>query len=267
MKRISPNDMRIKKRTSAPKISIPPPPVNCERCRDSGYYTLDVDVFDPQFGKLQACDCAAYQAQIADRQASIHNNLTEELGDQYSHCTFDSFHVNWSGNARLSTFLDKVKTFCMAYAESLDGWLLLHGKAGGYCGGGKSHLAAAIANTAATRGITVAYATVPDLFAYIMRDWAKSDERIERLGSVGLLVMDDAGKEAVKGGGVAQFQDKFFRILGTRDRKNLPTIITSNYSIEELAKMEQYEPAVISRITGKTKGNRIFMQVPDYRSG
>ncbi len=269
MQKIKPQDYKLPGRAARPATE---PPVaaaattpQCPRCADLGWYVLDVEFGHPQFGKLQPCDCEAYRQQAAAKLTKLTSSLASELGIQHTKCTFETFDAGWSGESRQTAFLTGVKNCCADYAVNPTGWLMLHGKKGDYCGNGKSHLAAAIANSVAARGVSVAYATVPDLFAYVMRDWSKSEERIDQLGSVGLLVMDDAGKESVRGGGIDMFKDKFFRVLGKRDREQLPVVITSNYTLEELAQMDHYDPAVISRIAGQTEGRRIQMTTADYR--
>jgi DNA replication protein DnaC len=238
----------------------------CQQCQDAGFFVKDVPVGHPDFGVLQICDCKQHERKQrqklhADKAA---RELAENLGKQHGLCTFDTFTTDWS-TSQHNKLLVAIKDFCYSYAGDPKGWLFLHGKGGGYCGSGKSHLAAAIANQVIRNGMTVAYATVPDLFAYILSDWNKAEERIEQLSIVGLLVMDDAGQESIKGGGIDQFKEKFFRILNIRDRNNLPVVITSNYTIEELETMPHYSAAMISRIYGQTNGRRIFMNIGDYR--
>jgi len=264
MQAITTMDVMIPTTLVSESESPPAKPV-CPRCAGAGYYTLDVSYDHPEFGKLQPCNCEHYQQQITPRRDSLRKHLANVLGQQHAGCTFDSFDAGWTGDSKASSFLTSVKNFCQDYAKACTGWLMLHGEKGGWCGSGKSHLAAAIANEFSARGGAVAYATVPDIFGFIMGDWSKSEERIDALGVVGLLVLDDAGKEAVKGGGIDQFRDKFFRILGKRDRTNGPTIITSNYTLDELAAMPHYDPAIISRIAGQTDGRRILMRMKDYR--
>lgn len=234
---IAPDEVPTGDRSSAP----------CAYCRGTGWYVLDVPINHPDFGKLQRCACNPVQATIP-----------LALG-RYQEKTFDSYLPNTGKQ-------EKIKTFCAAYAQSLNGWLILHGKGGSYTGTGKSHLAAAIANVASASGISVEYATVPDLLGHLLSNWEQTEERVTKLMRVGLLILDDAGQEVVRGGGIDQFGEKFFRVLNYRDMENLPVVITSNYTLDELAAKPQYIPAIISRIKGQTHGRRIFMDGSDYRA-
>jgi len=217
----------------------------CEVCRGTGWYTFNVPINHPQFGLLQRCKCNSVQAK-------------ETPMGRYQEKTFDSYLPQNDKQKR-------IKSFCQAYAQSLNGWVMLHGKGGSYTGTGKSHLAAAIANVASASGTGVEYATVPDLLGHILSNWERTEERVTKLMRVGLLILDDAGQEVVRGGGVDQFGEKFFRVLNYRDMEGMPIIITSNYTLNELAAKPQYIPAIISRIKGQTHGRRIFMDGQDYR--
>jgi len=236
----------------------------CPCCRGAGYFLYEVEPGHKDFGILQICDCKRREMEqkreMQAREAAM--LLDRELGLRYQ-ADFASFDTAWVKEEKHRKLLAAVLGFCQTYASEPSGWLMLHGRGGGMCGSGKSHLAAAIARTNAEQG--AAYATVPDLFSYILSDWTLAEQRIEALSSVYLLVMDDMGQEAVSGRGVDQFREKFFRVLNNRDRRNLPTVITSNYTLEELGKMDHYSEAVISRLYGQTEGRRILLNVPDYR--
>lgn len=262
MKAITPDDIALSKSNV---LADPEPTPACSHCGGAGYYVLDVPFGHKDFGVLQICDCKRREqehkrAMQAREAASL---LEKEMGQRYHHADFESFNPDWPEREQHRKLLAAVVRFCQSYAAHPCGWLLLHGKGGGMCGSGKSHLAAAIARANTDQG--AAYATVPDLFNYILSDWGRAEQRIEALASIHLLVMDDMGQEAVSGRGVAQFREKFFRVLNSRDRRNLPTVITSNYTLEELGAMEHYSEAVISRICGQSEGQRILMHVPDYR--
>jgi DNA replication protein DnaC len=159
LRRIGPADLP-KEATTAPadrtsKIpagvsdsSPKPRPASCPRCQDSGYYTLPVAYGHPDFCKLQSCNCAAYQQQLAPRAA----RLGDELGS-LADKTFDRFDLTrpivptvWQGAAMSEVaqrnFLRAAHKRCQAWSAAPRGWLFLHGA----FGAGKSHLAAAIAN-------------------------------------------------------------------------------------------------------------------------
>lgn len=262
MKGIAKNDYQISQSIEEIDLEINERDGKCPYCEGAGYYVFDVDYNHPQFGVLQICECKRKQMEQkqemkAKEAAAI---LDKDLGIRYA-SEFGTFDPNWEKSCQ--KLLAAAKRFCENYAGAPAGWLMLHGRGGGMCGSGKSHLAAAIARANADQG--VAYATVPDLFSYILSDWTLAEQRIAALSSIRLLILDDMGQEKVSGRGVEQFKEKFFRVLNNRDRANLPTVITSNYTLEELGAMDHYSEAIVSRIYGQTEGRRIFMNVPDYR--
>ncbi len=236
----------------------------CPRCNGAGYYTLDVHYGHPKFGVLQMCECKQHDidAKRKAKEAEAAALLDRELGNRYQ-ATFEQFTTDWPNDERHRRLLAAAKTFCEQYAAQPAGWIMLHGRNGGMCGSGKSHLAAAIAR--ANAGSGAAYATVPDLFSYILSDWNRAEQRIEALSTVSLLVLDDMGQEAVSGRGIDQFKEKFFRVLNNRERRNMPTVITSNYTLDELGELDHYSEAIVSRMYGQTEGRRILLAVPDYR--
>jgi DNA replication protein DnaC len=259
-------------RTNQPELPIEEPEQKqpgqavCPTCKGAGYYIID-DPESIQPGVLHICKCTAkrQEQRRQEQAAAFAAHLAEELGGQLADCTFGNFDTEWPAEDKHRKVLRAASAFASAYAQQPSGWLLLHGKNFGYCGTGKSHLAAAIASRARKDGREVAYATMPDLFGYILSDWNKAEARIEALSTVSLLVMDDMGQEHVSGNGVRQFQEKIFRILNTRSRKQLPTVFTSNYTLDELERLEHYSPAIVSRLAGECQRRIIPMLLPDYR--
>ena len=141
------------------------------------------------------------------------------------------------------------------FALSLNGWLLLQG---GY-GCGKTHLAAAIANFAVDMGVPTLFLTVPDLldmlrFSYDSED-TTFEERFNEIRNASLLVLDDFGTQNATGWA----QEKLFQIINYRYINKLPTVITTNLSLEEI------EPRIRSRLTDKEIVLRFQIVAPDYR--
>jgi len=105
----------------------------------------------------------------------------------------------------------------------------------GTVGTGKTCLAAAIANNVLEQGGSVRFITMTDLLAKLM-DAMNCGESLMRIMNdykrVQLLVIDDLGKEPPKEWGIS----KVFDILNSRCENCLPTIITTNYSNENIAK-------------------------------
>jgi len=98
-------------------------------------------------------------------------------------CSFESFRPDWSDVSAFNTTLAVTLATCRQYAAHPKGWLYLWGS----YGTGKSHLAAAIANTLVERGVETAYASLLHLMRFLrqgIRPRAgepSADERLEML--------------------------------------------------------------------------------------
>jgi len=239
----------------------------CPDCDGAGYYTLAVPVSHPDFGKLIPCACLIRaREQRAQQQQTQHTHavlahLAGALG-RLAHAQFDTFDLDrplvellWSGE----TFGVDVQRQALAqaledaqlYAEQPHGWLYLCGP----CGAGKSHLAAAIANTVATSSRDVAYASVPDLLRFVRRGFADgaADERLDALSQIDVLILDDLGAEYL----TAWAAEQLFVLLNARYLSERATVLTSNDRLEALP------TRLASRIAEQAQ--IIWMPISDYR--
>lgn len=116
----------------------------------------------------------------------------------------------------------------------------------GETGLGKSHLAAAVLGALAETKpeIRTAFVYVPQLLQRIREDFGTSDVRnttIARLAETELLVLDDLGVEYCTDWSRPQIET----ILEHRSSHELPTVLTTNSSIEELER--RYHPRSLRR--------------------
>jgi DNA replication protein DnaC len=243
------------------------PDAVCPECAGAGYYTLAVPVGHPDFGKLLPCACRIRareqrtQEQAAQRAQELLAELAHTLG-RLAHARFDTFDLHrplvelvWSG----ATFSIDVQRQALAqaledmqrYAVQPTGWLYLCGP----CGAGKSHLAAALANHMAMRGLVVTYASVPDLLRFVRRGFGErtADERLDALMAIEVFILDDLGAEHL----TAWAAEQLFVLLNARYLAERATVLTSNDRPEAL-------PAPLqSRIAEQAQ--LIWMPISDYR--
>lgn len=237
--------------SSAPR-DLPGDP-DCEICGGVGYVRRDVPVGHPDFGKLQVCIC---------RQGDLNRGRRERLYalsnlDQLRHLTFENFEPRGRigiGPAQANS-LEQAYNHARQFAEHPQGWLLLQGRYG--CG--KTHLAAAIANFVVDLGVPTLFLTVPDLldqlrFAY-NAEGVTFEERFEEIRRVRLLVLDDFGTQNA----TPWAQEKLFQILNFRYINRLPTVVTTNLSLNEI------EGRIRSRLTDPELVTRMVITAPDYR--
>ena len=226
---------------------------NCPICHGLGYVRLDVPPGHPQFGKLVPCVCRTSAIEQARRQRLFAMSHLDELG----HLTFETF--NPRGRVGIgpqqAQSIESAYNLARQFAENPKGWLLLMG---GY-GCGKTHLAAAIANYCVNSGISTLFLTVPDLldslrFAYNDPEGG-FEARFEQVRTVPLLILDDFGTQNA----TSWAQEKLFQILNFRYINRLPTVITTNLSLQEI------EPRLRSRLQDPELVAQVRINAPDYR--
>lgn len=225
----------------------------CEICGGVGYIRQDLPLGHPDFGKMQICVCRTGQLK---RQARDGLYKMSNLG-MLSHLTFDNFESRGQiglGPAQAAS-LERAFNHAQQFARTLNGWLVLQGPYG--CG--KTHLAAAVANFVVDIGVPTLFLTVPDLldslrFSYNDPD-STFEERFEEIRRSQLLVMDDFGTENA----TPWAQEKLFQILNYRYINNLPLLITTNLSLNQL------EGRISSRLQDPELVTRAKILAPDYR--
>jgi DNA replication protein DnaC len=178
--------------------------------------------------------------------------------EAFKQMTFKSFSVQ----GRLGLGDEQIQSLqyglsqSQQYAASPRGWLVLMGTYG--CG--KTHLAAAIANTCVEYGMNTLFLTVPDLLDWLRFSYDSTDttfeQRFEEIRNVGLLVLDDLGAQNA----TKWAAEKLFQIIDYRYSRKLPLVVTTNLSFEDL------DDRIRSRLQDPDLVTRVRISAPDYRS-
>ncbi len=175
---------------------------------------------------------------------------------------FRDFDVRGAGlRAEERDSLDAAYRSAMAFADQPEGWLVIQGANG--CG--KTHLAAAIANRALSRGKSVFFAVVPDLLDHLRASFAPGkevgyDELFNQVRSADLLVLDDLGAQATS----SWAQEKLYQIVNYRTVAGLAAVVTTDRTLQEL---QAAHPRVVARIADPHGGALVFIGAPHYRLG
>ena len=226
----------------------------CPICGGIGFLRQDLPIGHPDFGKLKPCICQQHKSnQAAQIRLYQMSNL-----ESFKRMTFETFSVQGRlglGDDQIVS-LQNALSHARQFAASPKGWLLLSGS----YGSGKTHLAAAVANTCVEYGMGTLFLTVPDLLDWLRYSYDSSDstfeQRFEEIRNVGLLVLDDLGAQ----NSTPWAAEKLFQIIDYRYIRRLPLVVTTNQRLEEL------DDRIRSRLQDPEISSHVFITAPDYRA-
>ena len=154
--------------------------------------------------------------------------------------------------------LDKALKTAIDYARSPQGWLIFTGPYA--CG--KTHLAAAIANSRADLGQPPMLIGVSNLLDHLRATFGTNspvslDRRFEEIRSAPLLILDALGEQSP----TPWANEKLFQLIDYRHLNKLPTVMTTAKYLEEL------DPRILSRIQDTRLCTVCAITAPGYRGG
>ena len=203
----------------------------CEKCSDSGY-----------IDGVKMCSCL--------RELIIKGRIEESaMGKLIEKQSFDNFELGVYAydpkvQERMKMILAMAKNYVRDFKEKRENLLLI-----GKTGTGKTHISTAIARELIHQGYDVIYDSTQNIISDFESDRFKSgygreENKSEKYLNCTLLIIDDLGTE---------FQNSFtvstlYNLLNARQNSDLPTIISTNLSPEELS--AKYEDRIFSRIMG-----------------
>lgn len=245
-------------------------PQNCDR---HGPYEARVLFRHPTRNHLTRCPACELESErlAAQRQAERESKEQEErksaalaynlqhsgLVGRFKHASFDNFVAVTKDQRR-------IVTDCRSFAETFDHraggglWLI------GPPGAGKTHLGSAMVSHAIrSRGMGAAIHAVHEIMTLLRSRWgvredrhawdnspATTDQFIDHLGSIPLLVLDDIGATRITENEHAQL----YAILDQRYRLERPTVILSNLNAVEM------KPVLGDRIYDRLReGSRLLV--------
>ena len=203
---------------------------DCADCQDTGYVE----------GRMCSCLRSLY-----DRQRTKDLSALLKLGSE----SFETFDLScYDGVPGAREHMSLVYETCRDYAEHFgpDSVNLLFR---GGTGLGKTFLSACIARVVSGKGFSVVYATVVEAMAAYedrkFRDDPDAEEKIRRLQTCDLLVLDDLGTEMV-----TEFtKSALYTLINTRLLGGKKTIVSTNLTAGEMERA--YTQQICSRLTGE----------------
>jgi DNA replication protein DnaC len=249
--------------TAAAEDSLPPAEDEsdvCPRCHGAGFLRQDVALDDPDFGKAMPCDCV--REETAESRLSRLQRYSS-LGP-LTRLTFDNLIEHGrSTNPRDRDLFKNLVRDARGFAEEPEGWILVHGPSGA----GKTHVGAAIANRCVERGQPALFVVVPDLLDHLRASYRPDSEMgydalLEQVRVAPVLILDDLGTQS----STAWAQEKLFQILNHRYNAQLPTVVTTNLSIDridERLRMRLTDPEISRVYYVEAAARSIAVDLPD----
>ena len=175
----------------------------------------------------------------------------------YHDKTFDTFDLRGAGlAAKERDSLKRAIDIARDYAEQPEDWLVFLGDPG--CG--KTHIAAAIVNHRVQQGYPALFVVVPDLLDHLRAAFSPDskvshDQRFEEVRTTPLLILDDLGTESA----TPWAREKLYQIVNYRYVARLPTVITSNLTVDA------FDLRIQTRILDEARCSVIPILAPTYR--
>ena len=222
----------------------------------------NIDEMEPRLrSRLQDPNLVAVFAMIAPDFRTGKNTgqtslSTLNLHREQSFESFDRRRSELSPGER--TNLEEVLAVCQAFAHEPQGWLVLAGTYG--CG--KTHLAAAIANSLLQREDygDVMFVVVPDLLDHLRAAFSPQssvsyDRLFNAVKNSSLLILDDLGTESA----TPWAREKLYQLLNYRYSAQLPTVITTSTEPKDI------EPWLRTRMFDTSRCRFCGLAIPSYR--
>ncbi len=159
--------------------------------------------------------------------------------------------------AEAKNSLEKAYHTTRKFAEEPSGWLVLTGDYG--CG--KTHLAAAAGNYRYGMGESPMFVVVPDLLDHLRATFSPNstityDQMFDQVRTSPLLVLDDLGTQSA----TPWAREKLYQILNYRYNAELPTIITTTATLDEI------DPRIRSRMLHQAFCKFLIISAPSFRA-
>lgn len=217
----------------------------CSKCGGS-HYILSYD----QEGRPIATPCECLGKEIAESKLRF-----ADIPEMYSDSDFESFKdVYYKDKKEIRFILAVCRNYVDNYGKkrSEGEGLYFYSQTKG---SGKTMLTTAIAHELQKKDVTVKFSTSPTIIREIKKTWEEKGQGesklLHDLAAVEVLIIDDFGTEKV----ADWINEKFFQIINERYVTKKPTIISSNYSVDELVYDE--------RIGNRLKERNIVLHFPE----
>ncbi len=204
------------------------PSSGCPICKGAGFVHPLLSSGKPDFKRVIPCRCTRSES---DKKRRDRLERYSNLGG-LTRLTFESLAPEGkSGHPQSQEQFKRAYEAAEAFATQPEGWLVFIGPSGG----GKTHLAAAIANERIRLGYPALFWTTPELLQHLRSTFNPSsdvpyDELFNHMSNTPLLVLDDLGTQS----STPWAKEKLDQLLNHRYSNQLPTVIVTSTPIDEL---------------------------------
>jgi DNA replication protein DnaC len=195
-----------------------------------------------------------YASEIVNRLMGLSYDLIRRM-------TFDNFNpqpYSAEDEKRFNYNLGHVYGVVRSFVQQAQqrNWLVLLGRHGA----GKTHLAAAMANERLKRGLPTLFIVTPDLLDALRASFGGEgqsayDKVFYEVRAAPFLILDDFGAQS----STPWAKEKLYQVLNYRYNAQLPTVITTNQTLEEI------DPPLQSRMSDQEYCGVVAVIAPDYR--
>lgn len=212
------------------------------RCNKCGGKRRTVNPYDPNEWGYMMCDCqrAEWERKQADFEASTRPNLQKEsrLDPRYFNARFGAGTI--ASTKAYSSIVRTCFEYCVNSSKTGGKGIFIYGMAGI----GKTHIMACMINELTAKGERCLFTSMSEL-ANINNDWLK-----EKAKSVKFLFIDDIGAERIVKDSDRDtwMQSQMFEVINARYGRQLPTIFSSNYSMNDLMEGKGLNERTVSRM-------------------
>lgn len=212
------------------------PVYRCRKCSDSG------------FTDGEPCSCfRATAMNVLNHDSGLWEKVQQENFGNFDLERFSDEPLEElqgrSPRENMARHLETARNYTEHFGENSESLLLM-----GPVGTGKTYLCNAIAGELLAAGYAILYMTATEYFDHIAAlSFGESENRgsfEEAMAAADLLILDDLGMEL----GGRFTQSTLFRTVNERLLKGQPTIISTNFSLNEIR--EKYTERVASRLMG-----------------
>jgi len=242
--------------SNAEEVAEASPASACPICKGAGFVHPRLSSGEPDYRRTVPCSCTLPERE-KKRQSRLrkYSGLDARLLQSMTLDSFDREGHNPLPEQRES--LKEAFRLAFEFAKSPENWLVFVGVNG--CG--KTHLAAAIANYQLKEGKPVKFVVVPDLLDHLRSTFSPEspvtyDQVFEEVKNAPLLILDDLGKQST----TSWAEEKLYQIINHRYNHQLPTVFTTNCSLDEISS------PISSRFADPKISVVWNINAPDYRT-